>query len=97
MTTPTGRYSQCDDTCTTDCGHCKGQGPPTTPIDWGRGPKPLSLHCPHCGWCFTAVIPACRVIGYECDNDDCGARWDDLGNPTRASLLLPESRRTVLR
>lgn len=22
------RYDQCDSTCTTDCGHCKGQGPP---------------------------------------------------------------------
>ena len=24
------RYSQCDSTCTTDCGHCKGNGPPNT-------------------------------------------------------------------
>lgn len=24
-----GRYSHCDVTCTVDCGHCKGQGPPT--------------------------------------------------------------------
>ncbi len=23
------RFDQCDDTCTADCGHCKGQGPPT--------------------------------------------------------------------
>lgn len=22
------RYDQCDHTCTVDCGHCKGQGPP---------------------------------------------------------------------
>lgn len=22
------RYDQCDSMCTTDCGHCKGQGPP---------------------------------------------------------------------
>jgi len=22
------RYDQCDDTCTTDCGHCKGAGRP---------------------------------------------------------------------
>lgn len=22
------RYDQCDDTCTVDCGHCKGNGPP---------------------------------------------------------------------
>ncbi|MEV7962353.1 hypothetical protein [Oerskovia paurometabola] len=22
------RYDQCDATCTTDCGHCKGQGRP---------------------------------------------------------------------
>jgi len=22
------RYDQCDATCTVDCGHCKGQGPP---------------------------------------------------------------------
>lgn len=27
------RYDQCDDTCTTDCGHCKGAGKPeTTPF-----------------------------------------------------------------
>ena len=26
------RYSQCDDTCTTDCGHCKGNGPPVARI-----------------------------------------------------------------
>lgn len=25
---PPRRYDQCDETCTTDCGHCKGQGPP---------------------------------------------------------------------
>jgi hypothetical protein len=25
------RYAQCDDTCTTDCGHCKGAGRPTEP------------------------------------------------------------------
>jgi hypothetical protein len=25
---PAGRYAQCDQSCTTDCGHCKGQGPP---------------------------------------------------------------------
>jgi hypothetical protein len=25
------RYDQCDGTCTVDCGHCKGQGPPWTP------------------------------------------------------------------
>lgn len=25
------RYDQCDSTCTTDCGHCKGQGPPELP------------------------------------------------------------------
>lgn len=24
----TARYDQCDATCTTDCGHCKGEGPP---------------------------------------------------------------------
>lgn len=24
------RYAQCDDTCTVDCGHCKGAGPPGT-------------------------------------------------------------------
>lgn len=23
------RYDQCDDTCTADCGHCKGHGRPT--------------------------------------------------------------------
>lgn len=23
------RYDQCDETCTTDCGHCKGKGKPT--------------------------------------------------------------------
>jgi hypothetical protein len=35
------RYDQCDDTCTVDCGHCKGQGPPS-----GRAeslPKVLSV------------------------------------------------------
>ncbi len=26
--TTTVRYGQCDETCTVDCGHCKGQGPP---------------------------------------------------------------------
>jgi|SRR5690606_23282 len=26
---PRFRYDQCDDTCTTDCGHCKGQGRPS--------------------------------------------------------------------
>lgn len=25
---PRQRYAQCDATCTTDCGPCKGQGPP---------------------------------------------------------------------
>lgn len=25
------RYDQCDQTCTSDCGHCKGNGPPTIP------------------------------------------------------------------
>jgi hypothetical protein len=25
------RYDQCDQTCTTDCGHCKGNGPPPPP------------------------------------------------------------------
>lgn len=24
------RYDQCDDTCTVDCGHCKGAGRPVT-------------------------------------------------------------------
>jgi hypothetical protein len=24
------RYDRCDDTCTTDCGHCKGAGKPMT-------------------------------------------------------------------
>ena len=24
------RYDQCDVTCTVDCGHCKGVGPPIT-------------------------------------------------------------------
>ena len=23
------RYDQCDESCTTDCGHCKGAGPPS--------------------------------------------------------------------
>ena len=34
------RYAQCDWTCTTDCGHCKGEGPPTTrdAIDPGYEP-----------------------------------------------------------
>lgn len=30
MTHSPARYDQCDDTCTVDCGHCKGQGPPAT-------------------------------------------------------------------
>lgn len=25
------RYDQCDQTCTVDCGRCKGQGPPPRP------------------------------------------------------------------
>lgn len=29
-TTRPHRYDQCDATCTTDCGHCKGEGPPKT-------------------------------------------------------------------
>lgn len=28
MNDPSIRYGQCDDTCTVDCGHCKGEGPP---------------------------------------------------------------------
>jgi hypothetical protein len=34
------RYDQCDETCTTDCGHCKSAGRPKVPVDLGdlRGP-----------------------------------------------------------
>jgi len=28
VTAPRDRYAQCDETCTTDCGACKGQGRP---------------------------------------------------------------------
>lgn len=50
------RYDQCDHTCTVDCGHCKGQGPPaadpaemphefqSTPRVWPIG-KPWELRC----------------------------------------------------
>jgi hypothetical protein len=34
------RYDQCDDTCTTDCGHCKGAGKPAK--------EPESDMCPNC-------------------------------------------------
>lgn len=27
------RYDQCDQTCTTDCGHCKGQSIPGENLD----------------------------------------------------------------
>jgi len=30
--TPRDRYAQCDETCTTDCGACKGRGRPA-PVD----------------------------------------------------------------
>ena len=37
------RYDQCDDTCTTDCGHCKGQGPPAAnPLAIPRCTCPLN-------------------------------------------------------
>jgi hypothetical protein len=31
------RYSQCDETCTTDCGHCKGLGRPSGETESGSG------------------------------------------------------------
>lgn len=31
-----GRYSQCDDSCTVDCGHCKGAGAPLVAGAIGR-------------------------------------------------------------
>lgn len=31
------RYGQCDETCTTDCGHCKGQGRPSGEAESGEG------------------------------------------------------------
>lgn len=39
------RYDQCDETCTTDCGHCKGQGRPTSTTEtvWV------------CGSCYMAI------------------------------------------
>lgn len=46
------RYDQCDDTCTADCGHCKGRIPPIGPPSEGTGelaggdvqPLPRSHH-----------------------------------------------------
>lgn len=36
---PQSRYNLCDDTCTTDCGACKGQSIPTTFRDaWSSDP-----------------------------------------------------------
>lgn len=32
------RFDQCDSTCTTDCGHCKGAGKPPT----------FRVYCPGC-------------------------------------------------
>lgn len=41
------RYGQCDDTCTADCGHCKGAGPPGEPDDGvPRGGRAFSASTP---------------------------------------------------
>jgi len=44
------RYDQCDNACTTDCGHCKGQGRPDSPTP---GTEPCT-----CG-AYAACFPWC--------------------------------------
>ena len=39
------RYDQCDETCTTDCGHCKGQGWPQQWPDKVRQAAAAALSC----------------------------------------------------
>lgn len=60
------RYDQCDDTCTVDCGHCKGQGVPATSHTKDRLPTNGPPFCVECSavaqdwvkWPCAAVLDA---------------------------------------
>lgn len=61
------RYDQCDETCTTDCGHCKGAGRPTyTRPDDGLRDLLRALHRDHCAG--TLHVPVCRTERVLCRN-----------------------------
>ena len=51
----TARYDQCDDTCTVDCGHCKGQGRPA--------PDPILALCDRLEQARAAATPGEWRVG----------------------------------
>lgn len=63
------RYDQCDESCTTDCGHCKGEGPPKAAHPSWRERLDTASH----------LRPLCWLLPAWAKNRICDA-WDrELG------------------